>query len=53
MPWYGWVAIVAIVSGCITSMVNRHYQHAERMEMLRHGINPDQGGGKPPVPPEV
>ena len=53
MPWFGWVAIVAIVSGCITGIVKMRYQHAERMEMIRHGINPDFDGGKPIVPPEV
>ena len=48
-----WVAIVAIISGCINGIVKMRYQHAERMEMIRHGINPDFDGGKSTVPPEV
>jgi len=53
MPWYGWVAIIAIVTGCLTSILKRHYEHAERMEMIRQGINPNFDGKKPMVPPEV
>jgi hypothetical protein len=53
MPWFGWVAIVAIISGSINGMVRMRYQHAERMELIRHGIHPDSADGKPIVPPEV
>jgi hypothetical protein len=51
IPWFGWVAIVAIVCGCLTGVVKMKFEHAERMEMIRHGINPDTS--KPPEEREV
>jgi hypothetical protein len=51
MPWFGWVAIVAIVCGSISAILRRRYQHVERIEMIRHGLDPDSG--KPTMPPEV
>jgi hypothetical protein len=53
MPWFGWIALVAIVSGSIAGVMKTRYQHLERMEMIRHGVNPDAEGRKPIVPPEV
>ena len=40
IPWYGWVAIVAIVSGALTAIVRASYQHQQRMAMIRQGMNP-------------
>ena len=41
IPWFAWIAIVAIVCGAFTQVVNRHYEYEERMEKIRQGINPD------------
>lgn len=41
IPWYAWVAIVAIVSGCVSGLVAGWQKHRERMEMIRHGMHPD------------
>jgi hypothetical protein len=51
VPWFGWVAILGIVFGSLTGMLKMRYEHIERMEMIRQGLNPDQV--KPPAPPEV
>lgn len=40
IPWYAWIAIVAIVGGIIVQIVSMQHKHAERMEMLRQGIAP-------------
>lgn len=46
IPWYAWVAIVAILSGCITGLVSGARQHRERLEMIRQGMHPDHPAGK-------
>jgi hypothetical protein len=51
IPWFAWLGMVAIVCGCATGIIQMRYQHLERMEKIRHGIDPD--GGKPHLPPEV
>ena len=51
IPWFGWVAIVAMICGCVSGAIQQRCRHAERMEMIRQGLNPD--GGKPAGPPEV
>lgn len=51
IPWWAWIAIVAIVSGTISGIVQMRHKHAERMEMIRQGMNPD--GGKPAGPPDL
>jgi hypothetical protein len=51
LPWFAWIAIVAIICSSISGMIHRRYKHLERIEMIRQGMNPD--GGKPGVPPEV
>lgn len=50
LPWWAWIAIVAMVCGSTTDFLKRRYRHLERMEMIRQGINPD--GGKPGQIPE-
>ncbi|MHC4958688.1 MAG: hypothetical protein ACYTGN_09950 [Planctomycetota bacterium] len=40
IPWYAWVAIVAIVGGTISSVVKARYRHALRMEMVAKGLDP-------------
>ena len=52
MPWFGWIALAGILSGTVTSLAGLRCKHAERIEMIRQGMNPD--GGKPaPVEEEV
>ena len=41
LPWFAWIAIVAIISGCLTDVMKRRYRHMERIEMIRQGMNPD------------
>jgi hypothetical protein len=41
LPWFAWIAIVAIVCGTIDDLLKRSIKHRERMAMIQHGINPD------------
>lgn len=41
IPWFGWVAIVAIISGAITTTVTHGRVHRERMAMIQAGMHPD------------
>jgi hypothetical protein len=41
MPWFAWIAIVAIVCGTIGDLLKRSIRHRERMAMIQQGINPD------------
>ena len=56
MPWFGWIAIVAILSGCVNIVVTTVAKHRERMAMLRLGMHPDASPtdpqGKPFVRPD-
>jgi hypothetical protein len=47
MPWYGYVAIVAIVCGSVSGFFKMRCQHAERMAMIQQGMNPDAPDSKP------
>jgi hypothetical protein len=47
MPWYAWIAIVAIVSGTISGIVKMLVTHKERMTMIQHGMHPDALTAKP------
>jgi hypothetical protein len=49
IPWFGWVAIVAIVCGCISGIVQMKFRHRERIEMIRQGMNPDAGPDAKPA----
>ncbi|MHC5064346.1 MAG: hypothetical protein ACYTG5_10275 [Planctomycetota bacterium] len=40
LPWYAWVAIVAIVCGTINAMMRRSHAHTERMAMIKQGMDP-------------
>jgi hypothetical protein len=46
LPWFAWIAIVAIVSGCVTGIITTLIQHRERMAMIQMGMHPD---AKPPA----
>ncbi len=37
LPWYAWIAIVAIICGSLTSIAKMLIKHRERMERIRHG----------------
>jgi hypothetical protein len=41
LPWFAWIAIVAIMCGTIDDLLKRSIKHRERMAMIRQGINPD------------
>ena len=41
LPWFAWIAIVAIVCGTIDGIIKRSIKHRERMAMIQHGMNPD------------
>lgn len=41
IPWFGWIAIVAIVCSAVSQWMRWRFQHVERMEMIRQGMNPD------------
>ena len=41
IPWFGWVAIVAIVCGSVTKIIAQSQGHFERMKMIRQGMHPD------------
>ncbi len=40
LPWYAWIAIIAIVGGTIRSIVAMNHKHQERIEMIRQGMDP-------------
>jgi hypothetical protein len=40
IPWYAWIAIVVLVGGIIRQLVSMSHKHAERMEMIRQGMDP-------------
>ena len=43
IPWYGWVAIVAILGGIARSVIASTQRHEQRMEMIKRGIDPSSG----------
>jgi uncharacterized membrane protein (DUF106 family) len=53
LPWFAWVAIVAIVSGTISSIFKMLITHKERMTMIQHGMHPDVPASKPREEAEV
>jgi uncharacterized membrane protein len=40
IPWFAWIAIVAIIGGTISSVVKARYRHVQRMEMINKGMDP-------------
>jgi uncharacterized membrane protein (DUF106 family) len=40
IPWYAWVAIIAIIGGVISGIVSQIINHRERMAMIERGMNP-------------
>jgi hypothetical protein len=56
IPWFAWIAIVAIVggvvSGVITKLTKTLCVHRERMAMIRMGMHPDAHQQVAPDPSE-
>ncbi|QEH38381.1 hypothetical protein OJF2_69820 [Aquisphaera giovannonii] len=44
IPWFAWIAIVAIICGSISGIIAQCQRHFERMEMIRQGMDPDNRG---------
>jgi hypothetical protein len=44
LPWFAWIAIVAIVGGTVSSLVKTWILHRERMAMIERGLHPDEPG---------
>ena len=42
IPWYGWVAIVAIVCGAFQAVVKSMHRHEQRMAMIDKGMDPSK-----------
>jgi hypothetical protein len=45
IPWFAWIAIVAIVSGCVAKITAMQHRHTERMAMIQAGLDPDGNTG--------
>jgi hypothetical protein len=41
IPWFAWIAIVAIVSETVRKVICTSHRHRERMAMIQMGMNPD------------
>ena len=42
IPWYAWIAIVGIIVTGVVKVVAMGHDHAERMEMIRSGMKPEE-----------
>lgn len=41
IPWYAWIAIIAIVGGLISGLTKMVIAHREKMALIAQGMNPD------------
>jgi hypothetical protein len=41
IPWFAWIAIVAIICASIWGIIAQCQRHFERMAMIRQGMHPD------------
>jgi hypothetical protein len=41
LPWFAWIAIVAILSSTVTNIINAMIKHRERLAMIQMGMHPD------------
>ena len=46
LPWFAWVAIVAIIGSSISSVFIARFRHAERMAMIANGLDPSSVSNK-------
>lgn len=42
LPWYAWVAMVAIICSSWSSMAKASHRHQERMALIRQGKDPER-----------
>ncbi len=47
IPWFAWIAIVAIVCSTLQCLAKSSMRHRERIAMIRMGMNPDLAVEKP------
>ncbi len=47
MPWFAWIALVAIGCSTLSVVVKMIIMHRERMAMIRGGLDPDAPRRKP------
>ncbi len=40
IPWFAWIAIVAILSSAVVSVFKGIHRHDERMAMIKQGRDP-------------
>ena len=41
LPWFAWIAIVAIIAESVRKTICLSHRHRERMAMIQMGMNPD------------
>ena len=41
LPWYAWVAIVAIAGSTVVQIVRLSHRHDERMALIKQGRDPN------------
>ena len=42
IPWFAWIAIVAILCSAVVSVFKGIHRHEERMEMIKQGMDPSK-----------
>jgi hypothetical protein len=42
IPWFAWIAIVAILCGTVSKVIAMSHRHRERMAMIQAGMHPDE-----------
>ncbi len=47
IPWFAWIAIVAIICSTLQCLAKSSMRHRERIAMIRMGMHPDLGVEKP------
>lgn len=47
IPWFAWVAMLAIAGGMVSGIVKMIIVHRERMAMIHRGIDPDAPARRP------
>ena len=40
LPWFAWIAIVAIMGGTAQSITKAIHHHRQRMELIQQGMDP-------------
>lgn len=50
IPWFAWIAIVAILGSTAREVLAQLHRHQERMAMIQNGLHPDaEASFSPPV----